>query len=82
MHRKNTITTPTDYRAHYERLNKELPLMRAENKRLMSFIQDASAFLHTDLDDSTKLATLAHDLSGLANDERCFVPRVNGYATR
>ncbi len=26
------------------------------------------------------ISTLAHDLNGLINEERCFAPRVTGYA--
>jgi hypothetical protein len=72
-----TLTT------HNNRLNKELPLMRKENRKLMGFIQDAHAYLRHSFREGTRqdiiLTTLAHDLKGLANDDRCFCPRVTGY---
>lgn len=73
--------------AHHKRLAEELPKMRKENRRLMQFIQDAAAFIrsaHSDKtwNDNIVLATLCHDITGLANDERCFSPRVTGYAQR
>jgi hypothetical protein len=69
------------------RLRKELPEMRKENKRLTDFLQDAAAFIrsaNTDKlwNDNIVLATLVHDITGLANDEPCFSPRVTGYAQR
>jgi hypothetical protein len=72
---------------HNKRLNEELPLMRKENQRLMAFMQDASAFIrHGGKDktwnDNIILATLIHDIFGLANDEPCFVPKVTGYAKK
>ncbi len=70
-----------------KRLREELPLMRSENKRLMDFLQDAAAFIRSARIDGTwndnmVLATLIHDITGLANDEPCFSPRVTGYAQR
>jgi hypothetical protein len=72
---------------HNKRLNEELPLMRKENKRLMDFLQDAAAFVRSQQNKETWnqnliLTTLIHDITGLANDERCFSPRVTGYAQR
>jgi hypothetical protein len=32
--------------------------------------------------DAVMLTTLAHDFSGLANHELCFLPRVTGYRER
>jgi hypothetical protein len=70
--------------AHNKRLNEELPKMRAENQRLTAFLQNAAAYLRYAFENGTEynaiLTTLAHDISGLANDERCFLPRVSGYA--
>lgn len=60
--------------------------MRKENRRLMGFIQDAHAYLRHSFRLATRqdiiLSTLAHDLKGLANDDKCFVPRVSGYNDR
>lgn len=58
-----------------------------ENKRLMEFIQDAAAFIRAGGADKTWndkiiLTTLIHDITGLANNEPCFSPRVTGYAQR
>jgi hypothetical protein len=48
------------------------------------FLIDARAFLRfgydNGLDEKMMLATLIHDIAGLANRERCFLPRVSGYA--
>lgn len=48
------------------------------------FLIDARAFLRfgydNELDEKVMLATLIHDIAGLANRERCFLPRVSGYA--
>lgn len=69
---------------HQHRLEKELPLQRKENQRLMDFLKDASAYMRMELArEGTMhqvLATLTHDINGLANDEPCFLPRVHGYA--
>jgi Tfp pilus assembly protein PilN len=74
-------------RAHKLRLDTELAEMRKINKQQMAFLQDAAAFIrsaHRDgkWSDSIILTTLIHDITGLANDERCFSPRVTGYAQR
>jgi hypothetical protein len=68
--------------AHHKRLNKELPKMRAENQRLTGFLQDAAAFIRIQntWENDVVLATLTHDIAGLAADEPCFQPRVTGYA--
>jgi hypothetical protein len=48
------------------------------------FLIDARAFLRWGFDNNVSepnmLATLIHDICGLANRERCFLPRVSGYA--
>jgi hypothetical protein len=73
---------------HNARLNKELPEMRKENLRLMAFLQDAAAFVRVansgkgTWNSNMVLSTLIHDINGLANDEKCFSPRVTGYAQR
>lgn len=71
---------------HLRKLREELPKMRKENQRLTGFIQDAAAYLRHSFNEGTRqdiiLTTLAHDLSGLSNDEPCFEPRVTGYAKR
>jgi hypothetical protein len=73
---------------HNKRLNEELPLMRKENARLMDFIQDAAAFVRIansgkgTWNSNMVLSTLIHDITGIANDEKCFSPRVTGYAQR
>jgi hypothetical protein len=69
-------------RAHKLRLDRELPLMRKENQRLTGFLQDAAAYVRVmdGTEDNQTLATLVHDINGLANDEPCFLPRVSGYA--
>jgi hypothetical protein len=75
-------------KAHKARLDKELPEMRKENRRLTAFLQDAAAFIRESNSDKGSwnsnivLATLVHDITGLANDEPCFSPRVTGYAAR
>lgn len=73
-----------DLRLHNDRLNRELPLMRKENRRLMAFVTDAEAFIITGLnqglDDGTILATLASDLKGIVHDEEDFIPAVTGFA--
>lgn len=71
------------YKAHYERLNRELPKMREENQRLTGFIRDANAYINEKLRLGTSygeiLGTLCHDLGGLERDEPCFLPKVTGY---
>lgn len=70
-------------RNHLARLEKELPLMRSQNKRLMDFLRDALAFTRqSDMKPNLILATLIHDFSGIINDEPCFLPRVTGYAAK
>jgi hypothetical protein len=69
------------------RLRAELPQMRKENRRLTAFLQDAVAFIRKShreglWNDNIILATLVHDITALANDEPCFVPKVTGYAQR
>ena len=70
------------------RLQRELPLMRKENQRLTGFLQDAAAFIRIahsgkgTWNGNIVLATLVHDINGLARDEECFQPRVTGYAKR
>ncbi len=89
------LTPPYDHDAECEetlhaelkRLRAELPKMRKENKQLMDFLQDAAAFIRSarnkeTWNDNLVLATLIHDITGLANDEPCFSPRVTGYAQR
>lgn len=95
--RKMTIKTNDKYQKYYgcskeeyltaqqdelARLQKELPEMRKENKRLMAFLQDAAAFIRIQntWENDVVLATLTHDIMGLAHDEPCFEPRVSGYA--
>jgi hypothetical protein len=55
-----------------------------DDRRLVDFIQDAAAFIHSKGTWSSDivLATLVHDITGLANNEPCFSPRVTGYAQR
>lgn len=71
-----------------ERLKAELPEMRKENRRLTAFLQDAAAFIRMSSsgkgtwNSNIVLATLIHDITGLSNDEPCFIPRVAGYAAR
>lgn len=70
-------------RAHKLRLDRELHDMRKINQQQMAFFQDAAAFIRSDLwRKDIVLATLAHDINGLAKDEPCFLPRVTGYAKR
>ena len=74
-------------RAHKLRLDAELAEMRKINQQQMTFFQDAAAFIRKGGADRTWndkiiLATLIHDITGLANDEPCFLPRVSGYAKR
>ncbi len=62
-------------------------ISRKADERLVSFLQDAAAFIrsaHKDKtwNDNIVLSTLIHDITGLANDEPCFSPRVTGYAQR
>ena len=69
--------------AHWKRLDRELPLMRKQNQRLMAFLQDALAFTRTsDMKPNLILSTLIHDFDGLVKDEPCFLPRVTGYAAK
>jgi hypothetical protein len=71
---------------HNDRLNDELPQMRKENLRLTNFLKDAAAFIRVSnsgkgaWNSNIVLSTLIHDITGLANDEPCFVPRVTGYS--
>jgi hypothetical protein len=70
-------------RAHKARLDRELHEMRQVNQQQMAFFQDALAFIReNDGNHNLTLATLVHDISGIARDERCFLPRVSGYAAR
>jgi hypothetical protein len=68
------------------RLRAELPLMRKENLRLINFLRDAAAFIRVSnsgkgtWNSNIVLATLIHDINGMANEEPCFVPRVTGYS--
>ena len=54
------------------------------DQELEQFIQDAAAFLRFALNNNISsgqiVATLAHDIGGLSRFERCFSPRVSGYA--
>ena len=65
---------------------KKVPLLlKVMNKQ---YLKDTLAFIrHIHLSDRTDkdkyaaiLMTLAHDLNGLINNERCFSPRVTGYS--
>jgi hypothetical protein len=74
-------------RAHKERLDRELSEMRKINQQQMAFFQDAAAFIRSQQNRETWnqnliLTTLIHDITGIANDEPCFSPRVSGYAKR
>lgn len=75
-------------RAHKARLDTELAEMRKINQRQMAFLQDAAAFIRVAnsgkgaWNSNILLATLIHDINGVAYDEECFVPRVTGYAQR
>lgn len=53
------------------------------------YLKDTLAFvryIHNDENRSDKakydalVSTLGHDLNGLINEERCFLPRVSGYS--
>jgi hypothetical protein len=74
--------------AHHHKLAEELPLMRKENQRLTAFLQDAAAFVQSNMGNSKTwsdrliLSTLIHDIIGLAKDEPCFLPRVTGYSQK
>jgi hypothetical protein len=74
--------------ASHKKLAEELPLMRKENKRLTRFLQDAAAFVQHNTGNSKTwsdrliLSTLIHDITGLAKDEPCFLPRVTGYSQK
>lgn len=71
-----------------DRFHRELPEMRNQNKRLTGFLQDAAAFIRIansgkgNWNSNIVLATLIHDINGLAEDQPCFLPRVSGYAKR
>jgi len=54
-----------------------------------TFLKDTLAFIryihnNPTMDQQRKyhsiISTLAHDLNGLINEDRCFSPRVSGYA--
>ncbi len=70
-------TVKRDYKPGYQRINDA-----------DKFIRDAAAFLRHNItwagtwDEKMILATLVHDIMGLAENERCFLPRVSGYADR
>jgi hypothetical protein len=69
-------------RAQTERI-KENAQLKKENQRLTNYIKDSAAYLRFAFGrgdrESLILSTLAHDLKGLANNETCFLPRVDGY---
>ena len=50
------------------------------------FITDAAAFLRqtewSEKNAKMVLTTLVHDITGLDANDRCFLPRVDGYADR
>jgi hypothetical protein len=71
------------------RLETELHEMRRINRQQMAFFADASAYIRRMLKEpgftpgqayASIVATLAHDVNGIAKDEPCFLPRVTGYA--
>lgn len=53
-------------------------------EKLEAFIKDAAAYLRlaseNDQEHRLTLSVLSHDITGLANDEPCFLPRVTGYS--
>lgn len=67
-------------------LHEENQKLRKDNQMLRMFIADAAGYLayafHKGVADATILTTLAHDISGIHNKSRCFLPRVSGYAGR
>ena len=68
---------------HRQRLERELKKMRKINQQQMAFFQDAAAFIRGGKwSDEVALATLIHDINGIATDQPCFLPRVTGYAQR
>jgi hypothetical protein len=75
-------------RAHKLRLDIELAEMRKINKQAMAFFTDAAAFIRASTsgkghwNSNIVLSTLMHDIIGIANDDKCFLPRVSGYAER
>ena len=70
-------------KAHKERLDKELLEMRKVNQQQMAFFADAAAFLRSGIwNKHIVLETLTHDITGIAEDKPCFLPRVSGYAKR
>jgi hypothetical protein len=52
----------------------------------VQFVADAAAFLRFavghNIPESEIVITLAHDIGGLSRRERCFLPRVDGYAAK
>ena len=52
---------------------------------LEQFLEDALAYMRwcarNNEPHNGQLLTLAHDMSGLFHQDRCFRPRVSGYAT-
>lgn len=53
-------------------------------EKLEAFVKDAAAYMRVARNNYQEpmitLSVLSHDISGLANDEPCFQPRVTGYA--
>jgi hypothetical protein len=56
-----------------------------ERDNLREFLQDMSAFLEFCRDKQMPalyiIGNLQHDIIGLLNRDRCFLPRVSGYAS-
>jgi len=64
----------------------QLEAIRSDRDEVREFLADACAFIRWAISEDKQagwiLAQVAHDLSGLANCEAGFSPRVSGYAER
>lgn len=64
-------------------LHSELKDLRKYKDSMEKFLRDAAAYMDyaraAGQQHSLTITVLAHDIKGLANHERCFLPRVTGY---
>jgi regulator of sirC expression with transglutaminase-like and TPR domain len=81
---KTKLSHDEDAALFEQELRKENTQLKKENEKLTRYIKDSAAYLRFAFGrgdrESLILSTLAHDLKGLANNEVCFLPRVDGYA--
>jgi hypothetical protein len=85
--RRTKIRPLRGQKTHRQGLQQTKITMTNTKNKHDKFIRDAAAFLRHcrrtgTWDRDVILTTLVHDISGLDNDESCFLPRVSGYADR